>query len=93
MFGRLATAEGRLHGVPPEEVHFHEVGGLDAIVDVVGTCLALESFGVASVYVQPGRAGYGHGAGGARGVAQPGSRRCASSWREHPSKGRRGRRS
>ena len=38
----LAEAEGRLHRRPPEQVHFHEVGGLDAIVDVVGTCAALE---------------------------------------------------
>ena len=42
VFGALAEAEGRLHRRPPEQVHFHEVGGLDAIVDVVGTCSALE---------------------------------------------------
>jgi uncharacterized protein (TIGR00299 family) protein len=42
VFGALADAEGRLHRRPPEQVHFHEVGGLDAIVDVVGTCAALE---------------------------------------------------
>ncbi len=41
-FDALAVAEGRLHRRPPEQVHFHEVGGLDAIVDVVGTCAALE---------------------------------------------------
>jgi len=41
-FSALADAEGRLHRRPPEQVHFHEVGGLDAIVDVVGTCAALE---------------------------------------------------
>ena len=41
-FAGLADAEGRLHRRPPEQVHFHEVGGLDAIVDVVGTCAALE---------------------------------------------------
>ena len=41
-FAALADAEGRLHRRPPEQVHFHEVGGLDAIVDVVGTCAALE---------------------------------------------------
>src|SRR5690606_33288744 len=41
-FRALAEAEGRLHRRPPEQVHFHEVGGLDAIVDVVGTCAALE---------------------------------------------------
>jgi uncharacterized protein (TIGR00299 family) protein len=42
VFAALAEAEGRLHRRPPEQVHFHEVGGLDAIVDVVGTCAALE---------------------------------------------------
>jgi len=41
-FDALAVAEGLLHRRPPEQVHFHEVGGIDAIVDVVGTCAALE---------------------------------------------------
>ena len=59
VFGRLAAAEGRLHGLPPEEVHFHEVGGVDAIVDVVGTCLALESLGVGSVRSSPVALGTG----------------------------------
>ena len=45
-FAALAEAEGRLHRRAPEQVHFHEVGGLDAIVDVVGTCAALEVLGV-----------------------------------------------
>ena len=51
----LAEAEGRLHRRPPEQVHFHEVGGLDAIVDVVGTCAALEVLGVDVVYALGGR--------------------------------------
>jgi uncharacterized protein (TIGR00299 family) protein len=59
VFARLAAAEGKLHGLAPEEVHFHEVGGLDAIVDVVGTCLALESLGVASVRSGPVALGAG----------------------------------
>jgi uncharacterized protein (TIGR00299 family) protein len=41
-FRALADVEGQLHRRPPEQVHFHEVGGLDAIVDVVGTAAALE---------------------------------------------------
>lgn len=49
VFGALAAAEGRLHRRPPEQVHFHEVGGLDAIIDVVGTCAALEVLGVDEV--------------------------------------------
>ena len=48
-FGALAEVEGRLHRRPPEQVHFHEVGGLDAIVDVVGTAAALEVLGVDEV--------------------------------------------
>jgi len=49
VFAALAQAEGRLHRRPAEQVHFHEVGGIDAIVDVVGVCAALEVFGVDQV--------------------------------------------
>lgn len=49
VFSALAATEGELHRRPPEQVHFHEVGGLDAIVDVVGTCAALEVLGVDEV--------------------------------------------
>lgn len=45
-FARLAEVEGRLHRRPPAQVHFHEVGGMDAIIDIVGTCVALEILGV-----------------------------------------------
>jgi len=45
-FAVLAEVEGGLHRRHPSQVHFHEVGGLDAIVDVVGTCAALELLGV-----------------------------------------------
>jgi pyridinium-3,5-bisthiocarboxylic acid mononucleotide nickel chelatase len=46
---RLAVAEGRVHRVPPEEVHFHEVGAVDTLVDVVGTALLLDQLGVTDV--------------------------------------------
>jgi hypothetical protein len=59
VFACLALAEGRVHGVRPDEVHFHEVGGVDAIIDVVGTCLALESLGVSSVSASPVAVGSG----------------------------------
>ncbi|MEX2292676.1 MAG: nickel pincer cofactor biosynthesis protein LarC [Acidimicrobiales bacterium] len=49
VFGALAEAEGRLHRRPAAQVHFHEVGGLDAIVDVVGTCAAMEVLGIDEV--------------------------------------------
>lgn len=53
VFRVLAVAEGKIHGVSPDEVAFHEVGALDAIVDVVGAALCLEHFGVDEVLVSP----------------------------------------
>lgn len=58
-FRLLAEAEGRVHGMAPEAVHFHEVGAVDAICDIVGACLALEDLGVDRVFVGPLRAGSG----------------------------------
>jgi uncharacterized protein (TIGR00299 family) protein len=58
-FRLLAEAEGRVHGMAPETVHFHEVGAVDAICDIVGTCLALEDLGVDRVFVSPLRVGSG----------------------------------
>ncbi len=52
-FGALAHAEAKLHRRPVSQVHFHEVGGQDAIVDVVGVASALEVLGVDVVYASP----------------------------------------
>lgn len=58
-FEALAQAEGRLHRRPPEQVHFHEVGALDAIVDIVGTAAALEVLDVDEVHASPVANGIG----------------------------------
>jgi len=53
VFHRIAMAEGKIHGRPAEEVHFHEVGAVDSIVDIVGACVALEFFGKPRVLASP----------------------------------------
>jgi uncharacterized protein (TIGR00299 family) protein len=58
-FRALAEVEGRLHRRAPEQVHFHEVGGLDAIVDVVGTAAALEVLDVDEVHASSVATGTG----------------------------------
>nr|MDQ3386847.1 nickel pincer cofactor biosynthesis protein LarC [Actinomycetota bacterium] len=52
-FRRLAEAEGLVHGCSPEDVTFHEVGAVDSIVDIVGSCVALESIGAKTVSCGP----------------------------------------
>ena len=59
MFHRLAVAEGKIHGRPAAEVHFHEVGAVDSMVDIVGGCVALEILGKPRVLAGPAIDGTG----------------------------------
>ena len=60
IFRRLAGAEAEVHGVDPEDVHLHEVGGGDAIVDIVGAVVGLRLLGIETVYSSPLRFGTGY---------------------------------
>ena len=53
IFTRLAEAEAKVHGTTPEKIHFHEVGALDAIVDVVGSCIGFEWLGIERIVSSP----------------------------------------
>jgi uncharacterized protein (TIGR00299 family) protein len=53
VFQRLAEAEGKIHGQAPDQVHFHEVGAVDSIVDIVGAAVALEQLGRPQVWAAP----------------------------------------
>jgi pyridinium-3,5-bisthiocarboxylic acid mononucleotide nickel chelatase len=72
-FERLARAEATVHGTSPADVHFHEVGALDAIADVVGVCAGLEHLGLQQLVVSPVAVGSGtvHGAHGSMPVPVP----------------------
>ena len=66
IFGRLAEAEARVHNVAVEKIHFHEVGAVDAIVDVVGACvgfelLGVERFAASALHVGSGTVEMAHG--------------------------------
>ena len=53
IFHRLAQAEAEVHGVPVDQVHLHEVGALDAVVDIVGCVAGLRLLGVEKIYASP----------------------------------------
>ncbi len=59
VFHRIGEAEAAIHGIEIEKIHFHEVGAMDSIVDIVGCCLALHKLGVAGVSIRNLPQGHG----------------------------------
>lgn len=58
-FGVLAEAEAKAHGVAVDDVHFHEVGAVDSIIDIVGTAIGLELLGIDRIWASPVCVGFG----------------------------------
>lgn len=59
IFETIAAAEAKIHNIPIEQIHFHEVGAIDSIVDIVGVCICLENLGIEEVYTTPVKLGRG----------------------------------
>ncbi len=59
IFQRIGEAESKIHGVDIETVHFHEVGAVDSIVDIIGACIGLEALGIEKIISSPLHVGYG----------------------------------
>jgi uncharacterized protein (TIGR00299 family) protein len=59
VFSLLAEAESEVHNVPVEKIHFHEVGALDAIIDIVGACIGFELLGIERFVCSPLHVGSG----------------------------------
>jgi uncharacterized protein (DUF111 family) len=59
IFHRIALAEAKIHGTSPEDIHFHEVGALDSIADIVGVCVGLEALGIQRVFASKLQDGHG----------------------------------
>ncbi|MBI2559651.1 MAG: nickel pincer cofactor biosynthesis protein LarC [Planctomycetes bacterium] len=60
VFLRLAEAESKVHSTLVTEAYFHEVGAVDAIVDIVGSVIAIKGLGIEKIYASPMRTGYGY---------------------------------
>src|SRR6266566_2346356 len=93
IFQCLAEAEAAIHGTSIEEVHFHEVGAIDAIVDITGAAIAIEAMGITQLYASPLPMSSGHvqTAHGLLPVPAPATleilRRVGAPWRPCPVEG------
>ncbi len=93
IFQCLAEAEAAVHGTTLEEVHFHEVGAIDALVDITGAALAIETLGITQLYASPLPLSSGHvrSAHGLLPVPAPATleilRRVAAPWKPCPIEG------
>jgi uncharacterized protein (TIGR00299 family) protein len=93
IFQKLAEAEAHVHGTSIAEVHFHEVGAVDAIMDIVGAAWAIETLGIAQIYASPLPLSGGHvkTAHGLLPVPAPATleilRRVSAPWRPSPAEG------
>ncbi|MDQ2717693.1 MAG: nickel pincer cofactor biosynthesis protein LarC [Chloroflexota bacterium] len=93
IFQRLAEAEAAVHGTTIEEVHFHEVGAVDALVDIVGAAIAVDALNIAQLYASPLPLTSGHvrSAHGLLPVPAPATleilRRVQAPWRPCPVEG------
>jgi pyridinium-3,5-bisthiocarboxylic acid mononucleotide nickel chelatase len=93
IFQCLAEAEAAVHGSTIEEVHFHEVGAIDALVDIVGAAIAIEAMGISKIYASPLPLTSGHvqTAHGILPVPAPATleilRRVAAPWKPCPIEG------
>ncbi len=86
IFRRLAAVEAGVHGTPLEKVHFHELGGLDTLLDIVGACAGFEHFGFSQVAVSPFAVGSGTvtTAHGVLPVPAPATARLLEGWEITP---------
>jgi pyridinium-3,5-bisthiocarboxylic acid mononucleotide nickel chelatase len=93
IFQCLAEAEAKIHGSTIEQVHFHEVGAVDAIVDIVGAAIGIEELGIAQIYASPLPLTTGHvkTAHGLLPVPAPATleilRRVSAPWKASPAEG------
>jgi len=93
VFGCLAESEAAVHGIAVEAVHFHEVGAVDAIIDITGAALAIETLGITSLYASalPLSSGHVKTAHGLLPVPAPATleilRRVAAPWKPCPVEG------